>query len=335
MASSGKLATWLADNANALNLQVIEFDWVRSWELNGFHDIQISIELAGKKFVGRGTALGSELAFIKAGAEVIERAYCAGHGVHSTGVAAHNSAIEAKTNAENEIIERDAFFRHFYSKRGFYHLGKVDCAELDQVFSRAIDRARLRGVDVSLYQAFAHGRTVYVAVANGLQASPRWGGIVGLASRSQSSEAIRAAFLECIRNVAAVLDGGVPAILTQAEFEQLNEPKSSDRQRLALNPEYWMKMSHLFPGLCKTTENCLVRPTQENSVEWHFDELTCPFLQLESAPLVVWRARPAEQRTEEFCRASDHSPTTMTGLVEFLGRPVDRDSLETAPHFLG
>src|SRR5579863_6964807 len=99
MADSKGLTSWLLDNAGPLDLRATELTWMRAWGLNDYHDLQVSIAIAGQSFTGRGTAASEELAFLKAGAEAIERAYCAAHGIYSVGVAAHTDEIAAQVNA--------------------------------------------------------------------------------------------------------------------------------------------------------------------------------------------------------------------------------------------
>ena len=53
MAHSEKLSAWLLDNADRINLRVTEMTWVRDWNLKRLCDLQATIDVGGKTFVGR------------------------------------------------------------------------------------------------------------------------------------------------------------------------------------------------------------------------------------------------------------------------------------------
>ena len=331
MANSKQLTSWLLENAGRLNLQATEFGWVREWNLRGYHDLQVNIDVAGKTFVGRGTALSEDLAFIKAGAEAIERAYCNGHNIHSTGVAAHTDDKAAKENVRNELNERDAFFCHFYTKTPFVPLPDSRLSELMSNFKGAFDQILPRGISVRLFRAHSKDRPVIVCVASGIKASPSWGGIIGLGSHENEWSAIQAAFLECARNIAAAVINGVRGSMTCEEFERLEKPTASDRQRLALNLDYWREISFLFPE--KEKAALLHGREIPGRWPWVIEKLDCPFAELKDAPIVVYHARLDESFGDTLYRSMDRSPTTLRRLSEF--RSVAREQLESRPHFLG
>jgi hypothetical protein len=335
MADSKQLTSWLLENSNRLNLQATEFAWVRDWNLRGYHDIQVNIDVAGKTFTGRGTALGEDFAFLKAGAEAIERAYCGGHHIHSTGVAAHTHDSGARENVQNELNERDAFFCHFYTKTPFLLLPDSYLFELMQTFKGAFDEILPRGINIRLFRAHSKGWPVFVCVASGLRATPQWGGIIGLGSQANEWRAIQIALLECLRNVAATVINGVPQSMSRDEFERILKPTSQDRQRLAFDVDYWKEISVLFPE----NKNQIISDAlfvQAPSVwPWIVEKLDCPFEELKEAPIVVYRARLDESGGDVLFRGKDRSPTTLRRLSEFLRNPVARENLELRPHFLG
>lgn len=335
MADSSKLTSWLLGNADRLKLQGTEFSWVRDWKLKGYHDIQVSIEVEGQTFIGRGTALGEDLAFLKAGAEAIERAYCGGHHIHSTGVAAHTADQAARENVQNELNERDAFFCHFYTRTPLFPVADSHLYELMQTFKGAFEEFLPLGINIRLFRAYSMGWPVFVCIASGLRAAPKWGGIIGLGSQSNDWRAIQIAFLECLRNVAAIVASGPPPTLTREEFDLILRPTSSDRQRLALNVDFWKGISNLFPDKSDPAITMPAKPQGLGVWPWIVEKLDCHFDTLKSAPIVVYRARLDESSGDVLYRGKDRSPTTLRRLSEFLGQPVVRENLETRPHFLG
>ena len=248
MAHSNELTSWLLENADLLDLRATELTWARDWGLKSYHDFQISIAVDGKRFIGRGTAASEELAFLKAGAEAIERAYCGGLGIHSVGVAAHVDEKSAQENAINEWIERDTFICHFYTKTPF--LPVMDLRpQVFEGFSGVVAKLDSFGITLRLFRAESARYPVVLAVASGLNASPAWGGIVGLGSNSNERASTQSALLEALRNVAAIVLGDPGQTITNDEFLSLQNPTSTDRQRLARNADYWSIMAHLFPGV--------------------------------------------------------------------------------------
>lgn len=333
MADSSKLATWLVDNAEALNLQVKRLHWVRDWKLSQWSDVQVSIDIEGRTFIGRGTARGEELAFVKAGAEAIERAYCSGHQIHTMGVAAHTSIASAQENVLNELNERDAFFCHFYTKTPFLPLPESYLSDQTRSFMGAFDEIRSLGIGLRLFRALSYGNPVFVCIAEGQRASPAWGGIIGLGSNAHEPRAIESAFFECLRNVAAVAVNGPPETLTKEDFAQIQSPTSQDRQCLAMNVDYWKEIAFLFPD--RLGKNLPLPPKATVSVSWIVEKLDCPFPILRVAPVVVYRARLDESNGDTLFRGKDRSPTTLARLSEFLGHVVQDENLESKPHFLG
>lgn len=328
MADSSKLIEWLGKSASRLNLQVTEFSWPREWRIPALNDMEVTIEIDGRAFVGRGTAHGEDLAVTKAGAEAIERAYCAGHGIHTIGVAVHTSEALARKNSVSELIERDAFFSHFYTKTPFVP-SLEENATLRKNYLGIFEAAESRGITIRFFQTRDSHQPVFLCVASGLAASPAWGGTVGLGSDEYEARAAEAAFLECARNIAAIIHENARHPLTTDAFAAIPDPSSVDRQRLALNGDYWKRVLHLFPENAADAPGG-ERPTTDAS-SWATERLPCPFRALEDAPLFVCRTRI----DAPLYRAQDRSPTTLRRLEAFTGSALRQDRLETLPHFLG
>lgn len=321
MADSSKLTDWLTENASLLDLQVTEFSWAREWNVP-LSDLEVSIEIEGRRFRGRGTACGEDLAFVKAGAEAIERAFCAGRGIHSVGVAAHTEERAARSGAIKELLERDAFFLHFFTRTPFS--SRESHAGLRERFSGIFSVASAASISIRFFRARSASHVI-LAVAEGDQASLAFGGGVGLGCEPTEAAAAESALLECGRNIAAILLGDRRAPLSLEEFKSIPEPGSEDRQRLALDLSYWRGVSYLFPE--SSREAAAVVPAEESPI---LEKLAAPYRALHSCPLVVYRAHFSNP-----VRSSERSPTTIGRLQEFAGYPITEAQLQTLPHFLG
>ncbi len=325
MAHSTRLADWLLGHAERLNLRVTEYSWPREWNLDDLFDIQVTVDLAGKTFLGRGTAHDETLAFTKAGAEALERAYCAYYGIHSTGVAAHDTESLAAANAQSELFEREAFFCHFHSKTPFIPMTENNLAAR---YPGAFEQLKKIGISLQFLTALVKDREVVVCVASGLNAKPAWGGTVGLASSARLENATERAFFECLRNIAAVIHLGVKPTLSLDQFLSIKAPSTLDRQALALNVDFWRGVQHLFPPQTSSAYQKIV------GIGWKdfaIETLANPFKEINNVPLIICRALAV--RDSEFVKKSDKSPVTTNRLQEFAGN--QEFELETNPSFLG
>lgn len=333
MAHSSKLTKWLLANTAQLKLRATKFDWVRPWGLHGYYDFEVSIEAGGRAFIGRGTDEGEELAFLKAGAEAIERAYCAGHEIHSVGVAVHTSDQLAIESARSELIERDAFFCHFYSNTPFV-FSPGHLKELESRYGQVFRELSRHGVQYGLYEAKSEDQPVFIFVASGLSASLPFGGVIGLGSDESGWRAISSAFMECARNVAAIASAksDVPTH-SEAEFRAVQTPTSIDRQQLARNTEYWKGVQHLFPAVAghkSASIRTVMEGRSKQGISTTESRLTCPFVELADAPIAVYRASLHEKYGTPLEKSV---PTTLARICEFTGQTTA--AIERRPHFLG
>ena len=141
MVDKKKLSRWLLDNYKTLELRSTQFNWVSEW-LPGFHDFGVSITIGGRIFHGRGMASHSQLAFEKAGAEAIERAFCYENGISSSGVAAHPQIKLAQIKAQDELIERDRFFCHYLTKTPFQKMSMENFSSYSSSYERTEGRTQ-------------------------------------------------------------------------------------------------------------------------------------------------------------------------------------------------
>jgi hypothetical protein len=111
--NSEKIIKWSIDNRNILDLEVIYYTGLKDF-LPKVEDIGINIKINNYSFHGRGTDTNEEVAYLKAFSECIERATTYFLDIPTTnGIASHFDLDSAKTNAQNELIERDSFLCNF------------------------------------------------------------------------------------------------------------------------------------------------------------------------------------------------------------------------------
>lgn len=331
MAHSNELAAWLLQNADALDLRATSFTWPSEWGLIAHFDYEVSIDLRGIRYAGRATARGEELAFIKAGAEALERAYCAGHDLKSNGVAAHVNEADAILHARREALERDAFYCHYLTKTAFTPIDSAAFARLTSMYPLIFAKLDEFGVSLRFYDMRTIGEASIVCVAEGLHSSSPWGGVIGLSSKTDFFDAAESALLECLRNTVMTIADPARETLSLSEFKALSQVGPHDRRKLALDLDFWRTVAPLFPSLrADVIEADHPRPPD---AEFIVKKLACPFSEIERAPIVVCRATLSASSSH---RSHDNSTGNHPDrLSKFLGRPIRASDQQTMPDFLG
>lgn len=331
MAHSERLKSWLLDHSGSLNLQLTQFDWFHDWGLKNFYDLQILVEIGGRTFVGRGTATSENDAIIKASAEALERAYSGGNHIHSTGVAAHTLDELAKTNARLELNERAAFFGHFFTETPFARLHESHWSHLKTQYPGALEKLDSLKTEIGFYSTTnKNGFPTFVCIATGQAAKPSWGGVIGLSAKTETDQAIQSAFFECLRGTAALHILGENKILTEHDFLRIKNPTSPDRQKLARNVDYWQSVSRIFPSEPSELNLSGARDLFPS----HIQALSCPFEEIKTAPLYVYRAAPhASGDINSLFERPD--PITLNWLSDFFGQTITQSQVMRRPHFLG
>ncbi|MGE3263345.1 MAG: YcaO-like family protein [Bacteriovoracia bacterium] len=232
MAHQAQLTEWILRNDERLNLQVQELSWIKSIFPN-WYDLQASISVFGERFIGRGSDSDAHTALGKAVCEAVERATCFRHGISSLGVAGHLSLELAQANARLEYIERFCMSRQVEER--------IFLAKLSD--SKAIcERNEKRGVAVRFYRLASPEKTpVVLCLANGENADPPFGGILGLGAALSEGAAYEKALLECLRNLEFYFHAK-PASLASADFQKIAKPKAQDRQALLRDLTYFRQL---------------------------------------------------------------------------------------------
>lgn len=228
MANPARIDEWLIAHAQALDLRARVYNWPEAL-LPGYHDIGVTLSLYDRTFSGRAVDVTSDQAFVRAGAEALERVLCHEHGIGSNGVAVHSRFAQALSAATLELIERDRLLCHHLTSTP----GEFLQPELSS-FGRAIEELRQHRIKVHWrrLRPLAGIETV-LCLAEG----EAFVAIFGAAASRTLGEAADKAFFECMINVSAFLDGVLPARLSLAEFSRLKDPDPMDHIRLYLHPD--------------------------------------------------------------------------------------------------
>lgn len=231
MARQEELTAWILQNATRFDLRVQELLWIKAI-FPGWRDLRVSISIFGEKFVGRGSDPVANTALAKAVCEAVERATCFRHGIGSLGVAGHINMELAQENARLEYVERFCFSDQV--SRGI----ALNPLSIDPAVGARY--ARL-GVEIGLYRlASPSGVSVALCLANGKNAEPAFGGILGLGAASSIEAAQDKARLECLRNLEFCLHTK-PASISREAFLKIERPTSQNRQALLRDTSYFQE----------------------------------------------------------------------------------------------
>lgn len=158
MANQISALKWLNERRSRGDLRVRQFSWPEHYGFR-FFDYEISLNLQGVEYKGRGKDSQEDVAIMKAGAECVERAYCGWNGLPSSGVAAQLTEPEAKVNAWQELDEHDIFFCHLLSD-------KLPCkANFDNRRNQWIEPLSNAGIVLEIYGEKA-GFHLVLAISN-------------------------------------------------------------------------------------------------------------------------------------------------------------------------
>ena len=324
MENKKKLRTWLLDHFIELDLQVTQAHWVEDW-LWGFHDFRVSIKIEGKIFVGRGIDKDADLAFVKAGAEALERFVCMEYKIPSNGVALHENLESAKANAKNELIERDRLFCHYLTKTPFK---EIDPLGLGFDFSHIKDKLKDHGVAIQVFEMNPFGETKSMLC---LTRGDGAGFILGSASSENVEAALEKAVLGCLQNTIASL-GDSPLKLSLDDFEKLSHTEPEYHRRLYFTENDLIeKNGWMFEG--EQTE-VLLENKEASEESFTYKKLESKNDLLEYAPVVVVQCdNPFLQKP--FYGKFDPEKVNLEQLKNFSGKEQIMENLNRIPHPFG
>jgi hypothetical protein len=233
MANQSELTNWLLAKQSELDLRVTECTWIGD-VFPGWHDLDLSVSIAGRRFNGRGSSTDGDTALCKAFCEAVERFVCSSYDIRSHGVAGHYLPEEAKNNARLEYIERRSLAHQVDSH------AKLSSLPVPELIA---SRYGELGIAVDLFAInTVPGVSAAVSIANGLKCKNQFGGILGLGAHNESKYAATKAMIECLRNLEAYIEHPMVP-LPVADFSQIASPTGPQRQALLSDVSYF---SHLM-----------------------------------------------------------------------------------------
>ncbi len=329
MAHTSRLTSWLLANAERLKLSAHRYTWPDEW-LPGYYDFHVSIEVGGKQFAGSGLSLSEDEAFLKAGAEALERCIHASTGrANTNGLAVHELPAAAQKNALEELIERDAFFCHFLTKIPFAAVSNEALQTITFDLGKLSKRLETFGVELHLGRMTApEGLVGIVCSIDGAHARHPFGIRIGLGCKEQAGGSIEHAVLEAMKRSVRVIEGGEVKRLTKTEFLALPTITVADHDALALDIEASGPARTLFAAMKGEQQG---HACSTDSIGFHHVRIP---QDVQDAPLVACYADSLELQGAFFGRTTPNV-VNISRLQLFAGRSLSWDDIDTAPHVFG
>lgn len=285
MAIQEKVETigWLIENAGKLHFEVKKFTWIDE-VLPGYYDYRVSIKIADKKYVGRGTDLSQEEAILKGYSEALESFLCDYYKFYSTGLAIHTALEEAKKKAFRELIERDIFFTHFVNSIPF---SEVELPINDIKILNYLSSNHLKLRFFTSPFILPEGLHFCFCVVESLKGE---GAAIGLNVHENLGIAQNHALLEALRNVTAFIKGKFSS-LSLRNFFKIQNHGPFEHLRLAWDGEYWNTFSRIF--LTSSCDTKVKYSIDVNYTRYYFFNL------FDDSPFIAVRAT-AEQAQKSF-----------------------------------
>lgn len=324
MASKEKLAEWLFDNRKQLQLKALLGEWVKDW-LPGFEDIRMQLQINGKTYEGSGIATDQDKAFLIAGAEAIERAYCDNLGINSSGVALHTIEEKAKLNAKLELIERDGFLCHFLTKTPFADLNTPSNLDID--FEQVKNRLETQGVEISLKKIVYSFPQIVLCIARKMKGPNPFNCILGLGSHENISLSTTKAITECLSNVVWMLNTQDNNTLSHEEFKNKANHFSIDHKRIYRGNNSTLSLDWIFNG-----RNSKLAIDVEDDIDFTPLKTSIPIL--DNVPITVIRATSNELQNI-FYGPTTSEKINMLRLHKFNNSSFDEKNINWLPHPIG
>lgn len=279
---------------------------------------------SGREYIGRGIALTESIAFEKAIGEALER-YCHVYSrMFSTtnGMALHTDVGVARAGAFQELLERDAYLCHFYTRTPFY---RFESDDIDgSIFEDTRKILKQHGFELKISR-LSSAEEFFIAAALCCGADgTKYGFSIGLACKKNSIQAIDCAILETLSHLPGILAGELPRILTKHEFQNLSKVEVHDVAALAMNPDYRHQMNDFF-----SESRPFLSSDFNPSVTFH--EVIVPPV-LKELELFVVKAASSECQ-ELFFSSEIRSNLNHCRLSSFMGRSFEQSALADSIHF--
>ncbi len=338
MATFQKTVAWALHEAPRLRLEVTGHKWVDNW-LPGFIDFGVSIDLGTGPIVGRAVKSSEEEAFGAALSEAIEGFLKRELNLPtSSGLACHADESSARIAATREFIERDSFLCHYLTKTPPEYFDASNLSIGDVPFLALQEKLARFKVKMALFLLDARPFDGHVMMCAAFGEGPEnpFELIIGLGCNETVQAASEKAVLECLKNVAAQLEGNGAKPIGLSVFSSLSEYGPSDHYRLGLDRDSSQLLTWLTGRRKKANEQKAPRREEGSRpfyrIETEIIDIDHPALA--HAPLCVARAYSDEMQPL-FFGPTTRNAVNLERLSQFLGRSLAFDELEPFPHIFG
>lgn len=273
-----------------------------------------------RDYFGIGHSVSSRLAYVIAGAELLERiGMASAKFTNSNGCAVHTDPDLARESARSELLERDSFLCHFNSG--------IPCTPLPDSLAQRFEE--IRSFVNSLGRDFSagillneEGLPMVIAGMNGFKLPDPEGIFLGLGTAPTFEAAFEKALAECLRFLEVHLERKTEPLPLE-DFKELKVKGVHEHIRLAIGEDFGSKAwARLFPPV--------TRPALPfRKLQFQYEEFPLSKI-FPGCPLHFVRATSPDLVMVEFGNAWErsHSPER---LVRFSSTPLP----EILPHPLG
>ena len=328
MANSKEIGKWLIANSEKLNLKVDKLSWTEKW-LPGLQHFHVEISLDGIIGSGSGIDKSSDMAFVKAGVEAIERAICFENKKRSNGIAGHIKDDLAKRNAKYELLERDTFLSHYLTKTPFVCVEKE--LEKNTMYQNMIEKLKPLGVNFEVFGMKAPNNYFgHFCLCTPLTEKYAFSSIIGLGLSDTKEKSLNKSLLECFPNVIwhLVYEEESPS-MGKGDFEQKDEYSPRDHKSLFLGPSYQREIKEIF--------NNVTKDQSYNKLDAHIEyrKLFSSSDILKTCPVKIYQAISDDVQSA-FYGPTQMSKLNLKRLMEFSGKDqLTTNDINMIPHCLG
>ena len=222
---------WLVKETKHIGLRFSSIPWKSPLPHFPPSTIYAELEFRGRKLFGLGHDPQRPMGYIIAASEVFERVAMIASGLlNSNGCAVHLDVHRSRENALLELIERDAFLCHYYTRHPGHELGS-ECSER---MKQVQDFAKEHGFQLKARSLSGVEKKIVLVLAQ----LPSGGVFTGLGISDSESKSLEKALGECWRFVDSHLrDQNSFTPSTLAEFINKKNKVVSDHVNWSVHPE--------------------------------------------------------------------------------------------------
>lgn len=323
MADQSRAITWALAHASTLRLTIERFGWIEDL-MPGWTDVHCTIEAHGQTLHGWGAGATDDLALCKALAEALERAVLLStNAQNSSGFAAHLTPQGARQNALRELVERDLFLCHFYTRTPLSAF--VSQIENCMWLEKSQAWAKQNGLNIQFYHL---GNAGAVCAVSGTSIQRPFGFVIGASVKDDTEQSALSALIEAARrSVRYLLRQSSSDALSLSGFLALKHPTFNDHGRLALDLDYASKVASLFahePPSNLSHKDLQIPEVKVNDLNW-------PDQSMQDCPFYFAQAVSSDSQSL-FIGEPSVDKINLKRLSRFLGRTLSIRDINPLPH---